>query len=606
MLFSLPRIYKIGIISVVSIVIFSFVLFYYIQTLTESNVRNTLLAEQIDRQRATSRSLSQHIGSDLSLVMTVLDGLSNSAHIQQGDLFSEKANHLIQEKYKIIDNIIDKIFVLDKNDVVATSLSQSSTDKYLGSDFSQREWVKEAKRNLEPVFSKGFERQGLYMVYIAVPIINRDDNKYIGLIGASIPTEKFFARYGNVHDINSQFLVIYDKNGTILAVGADKSLVGKNFFGTVVQNFINHNEILNNLTRTLLKGNPNYGIYDYGLSERINTGQPIMVENRPAYFLQIVTPTEQVFSKTSDTLFTERLKGYSLLIAVFAAVASLIIFLLKWNNTMEKEVIKRTKALNKSNIQLGIMSKELKTSNLSLQNANEQLKQHDKLQKEFINMAAHELRTPIQPILGLTDVLRDYVSDSHQSHLLEVIMRNAKRLQRLSCDILDVSKIESSLLKLSKSPVELNEKIKTVINDIENGYDNQSNKNVKILFEPKEPITVYADRDRIYQVLSNLLNNAMKFTKNGTITVSTSVNYSANNYDKEVIISITDTGTGITPELMPKLFSKFVTSSSHGTGLGLFISRGIVEAHGGRIWVENNSNGVGASFSFSLPINSLN
>ncbi|MGI8719245.1 MAG: cache domain-containing protein [Nitrososphaeraceae archaeon] len=215
-------------------------------------------------QRATSRSLSQHIGSDLSLVITVLDGLSNSAHIQQGDLFSEKSNQLIQEKYKIIDNIIDKIFVLDKNDVVATSISQSSMDKYLGSDFSQREWVNEAKRDLdlEPVFSNGFERQGLYTIYIAVPIINRDDNKYIGLIGASIPTEKFFARYGNVHDINSQFLVIYDKNGTILAVGADKSLVGKNFFGTFVQNFIAHNEILNNLTRTLLKGNSTYGIYD--------------------------------------------------------------------------------------------------------------------------------------------------------------------------------------------------------------------------------------------------------------------------------------------------------------------------------------------------------
>jgi signal transduction histidine kinase len=234
------------------------------------------------------------------------------------------------------------------------------------------------------------------------------------------------------------------------------------------------------------------------------------------------------------------------------------------------------------------------------------LNQHDKIQKEFINMAAHELRTPIQPILGLADVLRDYISDSYQAKLLDVIMRNAKRLQRLSCDILDVSKIESSLLKLSKSPVELNEKIKTVINDVENGYNDGKNSNVKIIFEPKETIIVYADKDRIYQVLSNLVNNAIKFTKNGTITVSTSVNYSANNYDKEVIVTITDTGTGITPELMPKLFSKFVTSSTHGTGLGLFISKGIVEAHGGRIWVENNSNGVGASFSISLPINSLN
>jgi signal transduction histidine kinase len=604
MFLSLPRIYKIGIVSVISIVVFSFALFYYIQTVTEKNIQSNLITQQIDRQRAASKSLSQHIGSDLTLVMTVLDGLTNSGYIQAGDINSEKTNQLIQEKYKIIDDVIDKIFVLDKNDMVTSGLSQSSADEYLGADFSQREWVKEAKRDLKPVFSKGFERQGIYTIYISVPVINRDNNQYIGLIGATIPTEKFFARYGNVHDINSQLLVIYDKNGTILAVGADRNLVGKNFFGTTVQNFIGHNVILNNLTGSLLKGQPNYGVYEYGKSERINTGQPILVQNTPTYFLQIVTPTKAIFSKISDTLFTERLKGYSLLVAVFASVGSLIIFLLKWNNTMEKEVIKRTNAMNKTNIQLGIMSKQLRKSNLSLQNANEQLRQHDKLQKEFINMAAHELRTPIQPILGLADVLRDYVSDSHQSKLLDVIMRNARRLQRLSCDILDVSKIESSLLKLSKSQVDLNEKIKNVISDVENRYDDGNNTNVKIIFEPEEIIIVYADKDRIHQVLSNLLNNAIKFTKNGTVTINTRIangsNNNANN-DKEAVVTIMDTGSGITPEIMQKLFSKFVTTSSHGTGLGLFISKGIIDAHGGRIWAENNSNGVGSSFSFSLP-----
>src|SRR3546814_4731364 len=117
----------------------------------------------------------------------------------------------------------------------------------------------------------------------------------MGLVGASIPTEKFFARYGNVHDINSQFLVIFDKNGTILAVGADRALVGKNFFGPIVQNFVDHNEILNNLTRTLLKGKSAYAIYDYGRSERVNTGQPILVQNEQRYFLQILTPTKTQF-----------------------------------------------------------------------------------------------------------------------------------------------------------------------------------------------------------------------------------------------------------------------------------------------------------------------
>ncbi len=603
MLLRLPRIYKIGIISVISIVIFSFGLFYYIQILTEKAVRSNLLTDQIERQRIAVKSLSQHIGSDLSLVMTVLDGLTNSMYFQKGDIYSvDLTNSLIREKYNLIDDIIDKVFVLDKNDIVTAGLSHTGMDKYLGADFSQREWVKDTKRIQAPVFSKGFERQSIFSIYIAVPIINREDGRYVGLIGASIPTERFFARYGNVHDINNQFLVVYDRNGTILAVGADKNLIGKNFFGTTVQNFIDHNKILNNLTRTLLKGSPANGIYDYGKTERINTGQPIFVDNKPEYFIQIVTPTKSVFSKISETLFTDRVKGYSLLVAVFASLGILMLFLLKWSNTMEKEVVKRTKALNKSNLKLGITSQQLKKSNLSLQNAIEELRQHDKIQKEFINMAAHELRTPIQPILGLADVLRDHVSDSHQAKLLDVIMRNAKRLQRLSHDILDVSKIESSLLKLSKTSVELNEKIKTAINDIENGYDNESNNNVKLLFQPKESITVNADKDRIYQVLSNLLNNAVKFTKNGTVTINTSLNNSTDNPNKEVIVTIKDTGAGISPDVMPKLFSKFVTSSNQGTGLGLFISKGIVEAHGGKIWAENNSNGIGAKFSFSLPI----
>ena len=604
MLLKLPKIYKIGILSVISIVIFSFTVFYSIQIVTEENVKSNLISEQIDRQQIASKSLSQHIGSDLTLVTTVLDGLANSVYLQEEDTDPKKITSIINEKYNSIDDIIDRIFVLDINDIVTTDLSRQGTNLYLGSDFSQREWVKETRNELKPVFSKGLEGQDIYSIFIAVPLINKEDNQYLGLIGASIPTEKFFSRYGNVHDINSQFLVVYDKNATILAVGADTNLVGKNFFGKIVQSFITQNEILNNLTTTLLTGKPNYGVYEYGKTERINTGQPVLIQDTPTYFIQVVTPTKEIFAKTADTLFTERLKSYSLLTAVFASVALLTIFLLKWSNTMEKEVIKRTQELNKSNIKLGIMSQELKNSNLSLQKANDQLRQNDKLQKEFINMAAHELRTPIQPILGLTDVLLDQSSDSHQSHLLEVVMRNARRLQRLSSDILDVSKIESSSLKLSKTPMELNEVIQTVINDFENGNKSERNKSVKIFFQPKKSIIVYVDRDRISQVLSNLLNNAFKFTKHGSVRIRIKPDENDNN--KVVHVTIQDTGTGITSELIPNLFSKFVTSSYNGTGLGLFISKGIIEAHGGRIWAENNSNGIGASFTFSLPITSLN
>ena len=565
-------------------------------------MKSSLIKEQVQRQLTSTMAISQHIGSDLSLVMAVLDGLGNSAYLQNEELSAEKTKNLIEEKYGVVKNIVDRIFILDKNDIVTIGLSPEGKDRYLGADFSQRPWVQEAKRTLKPVFSEGFERQGIYTTFIAIPIINRENSQYLGLIGASIPTESFFAHYGNVHDINSQFLVVLDKKGTLLAVGASKDLVGKNFFGPFVQKFINYNQVLDNLTKNLLNGKPGYAIYDYGRGERINTNYPIFVQGKPNYFIQAVTPTNVIFSNIGDTLFEERLKSYSLLVGTLIAVAVLIIFLVKWSSTMEKEVVKRTRELKESNLKLDTMTKDLKNSNISLQEAYQQLKENEKIQKDFINVAAHELRTPIQPILGLSGILHSELRNPSQKEMINIVMRNAKRLQRLSQDILDASKIESGLLKLHKERFDINEKIKTVISDIENGPDvYMKNKDVKIVFEPKESLYVYADKERSYQVIFNLLKNALKFTETGTITITTAMKRDINKDDGELVVTIADTGRGIDSDVMPRLFSKFVSKSDSGTGLGLFISKNIIETHGGKMWAQNDSNGVGAIFSFTLP-----
>jgi signal transduction histidine kinase len=604
MTFFSSKVRSVGILSVIIIVIFSFGTFYFIQNITESEVRNSLIKEQVERQRTSTMAVSQHIGSDLSLVVAVLDGLANSGYIQSGELSSEKTKNLMEQKYDTVEQIVSRLFVLDKNDIVTIGLSLAGTDRYLGADFSQRAWVQQAKQTLKPVFSDGFERQGIYTIFIAMPIINKENNQYIGLIGASIPTEAFFAHYGNVHDINSQFLVVLNKKGTLLAVGATERLVGRYMFGDTVQSFVNHNEILNNLTKSLLQGNSVYALYNYGIGERINTGHPIFVQGQPTFFLQIVTPTSAILSNIGDTLFFERLKSYSLLVGTLAAVAVLIIFLIKWSRTMEMEVINRTKELNESNSKLDVMTRELTNSNISLQRANAQLKEQEKIQKEFINVAAHELRTPIQPILGLSGILQSKIRNADQREMLNIVIRNARRLQRLSQDILDVSKIESRLLKLSRSRVDLTEVIKTVISDINNTPDSVTyNRNVNIVFQPKEPIIVNADRDRLYQVISNLLKNALKFTEDGIVSINIErKRENDSNNHAEAVVTITDSGKGIDPEILPRLFSKFATKSDTGTGLGLYISRAIIEAHGGKMWAQNNPNGSGATFSFSLPL----
>jgi signal transduction histidine kinase len=247
----------------------------------------------------------------------------------------------------------------------------------------------------------------------------------------------------------------------------------------------------------------------------------------------------------------------------------------------------------------------------------EKLKEIDKMKDEFINVAAHELRTPIQPILGLSEVIHAKIKDIKQLELVSVIIKNAKRLQRLTDEILDVTKIESQSLTLQKEKFDINKKILNVIKDVEEQISD-SNK-LKILFvEPREAIFVEADKVRIYQVIANLLNNAIKFTKEGSISVSVKVtqkkdenkekekeegrDYVSSSSSRHVIVCVKDSGAGIDPEILPRLFSKFATKSFEGTGLGLFISKNIIKAHGGKIWAENNADGKGATFSFSLSI----
>ena len=263
----------------------------------------------------------------------------------------------------------------------------------------------------------------------------------------------------------------------------------------------------------------------------------------------------------------------------------------------------------------------LKESNVSLEESNtrlmakeelirtqyERLKESDKMKNEFINVASHELRTPIQPIISLSALLRPKIQDIQQRELLDVITRNAKRLLQLTEAILDVTKIESQSLTLKKELFNLNDVIINSMNDITLGVEFINNNNIQLLYKPQD-ILLEADKGRITQVISNLLSNAIKFTKIGTITISVNSEtrvHKSSSYET-VLVSVKDTGQGINPDVLSQLFTKFATKSplhgtQTGTGLGLFISKSIIETHGGEIWAENNTDGDGATFSFSLP-----
>jgi len=251
-----------------------------------------------------------------------------------------------------------------------------------------------------------------------------------------------------------------------------------------------------------------------------------------------------------------------------------------------------------------------------IEKANEELKYKDQLKDEFINIAAHELRNPIQPILGLSELLRtqeiENIKNSGEidiqkiENILDIIIRNSKRLVQLEEDILDVTRIESGTLILNKEKFSFKEVVTEILREYEQKMIH-SKKHIKLFYEfyNNDELIIYADKSRLYQIICNLLNNAIKFTNEGSITVI--VERKKNNTDNDyIVVSIKDTGTGIDSEILPKLFTKFATKSKTegGTGLGLFISKSIIERHGGRIWAINNATigeGKGSTFSFSLP-----
>jgi signal transduction histidine kinase len=652
---------KIGIILVISIIALSYGLYFLFQDTAENDIKERLFEQERQQLLDANKAISQNIISDLDSILTKLKVIAVSPYIQEGEDTQtwNKSEPLVQEMYDETKELVGKtdgMFVIDKSGIIRvnalTEEEQKRQNTFVGTNISGREYVNQAKTTLEPVFSTGlFSLDGVYRMFIAYPILNVETNEYMGLVSASIPTVDFFSRFGNVYDVQSQYLIALDRNANYLTHG-NRELVGTNFFEETAQNSSTSSAALNRLVDRVLSSEPGYTVYDSAEGERLATGYPVSVygERPPSYAVLITTTTSQIYSQIENILLGQRIETFALLAIITVAVILFTVFLFKWNSSLNVEVKRRTK--------------ELDESNRDLYEANERLKVHDKMQKEFINIAAHELRTPIMPILGVTDLIKERFEEADQNsknnnnnyneydnHELTItkeelgmIVRNCERLQHLAEDVLTTARIESKSLQLQKERFNLNQAVQEVLTDLEihvqdsynigrnklqllyesGGHNSGANNNNKKNERLGNNIIVNADKHMILQVISNLVNNAINFTRSGTISVEVertaatkSSNNNNNDYnndnsknynnDLEAVVKIKDTGSGIDAEILPRLFSKFATKSDHkGTGLGLFISKSIVEAHGGRIWAENNTDGRGATFAFSIPIDYQN
>jgi signal transduction histidine kinase len=556
--------------------------------------------------------LAQHIESDLGVISTELKLISSAQGIRSGNLSDTAAMKVMDEAYSEMnllsarqysdsetDSIVDGLYLVNSDGVIAADVWIGG-GSIAGSDISSSKYFVEARESMMPQFSTGYLGSNNTLRIAASQPIVSEEGKYVGSVVATMPTTPFFRHYGNIYDIESQYMAVLDREALQL-VHPVPSLVGTPFFGEYTQNITGHNEILNAQIRQVLSGTPSNSIYEFVNGERFNTGHPVSFGGEPAYFVFIVTPTSVIYSTIDAILAAQRMESFTVLAGTTVSIAVLIFLLARWNSGLNRVVDSRTSEIMQSNARLVRANSQLEESNRQLAIANDkmiainrQLEVNEKIQKDFINVAAHELRTPIQPILGLTEIMRSRSNDPEMLEIIGTIERSAKRLLHLSSDILDAARIEGQGLNLNKESFEINE---LLLRSVQDQLPHFQSKDIKLSFEPGEKTEVLADKARIVQVISNLFSNAAKFTESGTVTL----NAKRSDGDGEVIVTLKDTGRGIDEDIMPRLFTKFATKSEKGTGLGLYISKNIVQAHGGRMWAENNS-GSGATFGFSLPI----
>ncbi|MFZ0511199.1 MAG: sensor histidine kinase [Candidatus Nitrosopolaris sp.] len=581
------------------------ILSYQYSSITAKEIAEIASQEIRSNARIEAHDLSELLIHDIQSITNNLRTLADAPTIH--DNITKLAQVLIDNAQASTKVLTDGYYLLDQHGLlIAWSNSNSSAfEKSNSLDLSSQEYFIVPKETHSPYYTSVMNSaDNVPRLYIAFPIMVPEAGFDKGGITVTKTFKGVIVAAVNVNSIGKSLqselspeiisnVGLMDKNGVFL-YARKHALIGKNYLGDEFQSSIPV-DIKNSYDGILgrsLEGKA--GAED--ITVRGNTTtisyQPVTIDGKPLWTLYIGSPHS--LASNVGALIDQQKNFSTLALMAIGAIALGIAFLiLSWNRRLEGAVDARTLELRRAN-------ESLIESNKLLASANEQLKIHDRMQNEFINVAAHELRTPIMPILGDAEYIEHKFDITNEivevdKETIASIIRNAKRLDRLATDILDVTRIESKSLKLNREQFDLSDVVSTCVQDLREQMENDdSGRNVKMVYTPRN-ILVEADKGRITQVISNLLRNAIKFTSEGIISIN------AFRKEDQVIVSVKDTGSGIDTEILPRLFSKFVTKSDKGTGLGLFISKSIIDAHRGMIWAENNADGKGCTFMFSLP-----
>ena len=584
------------------------ILSYQYSSFTANEIANISSQDVRSNARIEVYQLSRILVRSMESISNNLQGLSNSISLL--DIENDNVKRLFDSAQSSTKDLTNGYYMFDMNGEIISKTSNKSIEaSYFGIQANSSDIFLSPNTRNTTYYSSIIDVNNEFpLLFISYPVLKNNVtinnstsqsnvSNFEGIVFTTIDLSKLgeFLQKELSPEFASNVGLI-DKNGVIL-YSQNRNVVGKNYLTPEFQDLIppEIKDIYNNILTTSLTGGS--GLRDISFNDNMTTiaYQPITLDGEFLWSLYISTPHS--LASNVGYLINQQKNFSTIVIIVVGSMAFGIAFLiLSWNKRLEGAVQSRTVQLKKTN-------ESLIESNSLLGSANKQLEIHDNMQKEFINVAAHELRTPIMPILGEAELIENDISDNEFASVskeqISSIIRNAKRLDRLAADILDVTNIEGKSLKLNKSTFDIDEILSELVTEYSRHIENDQSKSkgLKILYEPIH-VSIFADRYRITQVISNIINNAIKFTDQGSISIEGTVSSS------ELTIKITDTGKGIDKEIVNRLFDKFVSRSEQGTGLGLFISKNIMESHGGTIVGYNNENGTGATFVFTLPLDS--
>ncbi|WP_415282325.1 ATP-binding protein [Candidatus Nitrososphaera sp. FF02] len=556
-----------GFAIIVAIIVVSYGLFFYLETSAEFQIRAIQFENNAREQLVLAEALADGTGMALQAPMAKLQVMAVET--------DEARLELISKVHASPGNTV----LLDGQGVVAWASPDAPWQQ--GADLSGYGWAAQTESGLAPVFAgEIMPETGEYVLVLTLPVIQ--GGTYAGQLVEFVPAESITG-YVQPRLDESQILQIVDRDA-VYVVHPDPAMVKQSFHSEEGQAAVESSEELNGLVERVVEqqaARSGSAVYRVEGEELFTVAASVPVGGATAYYMLVTSPATLFSDDINAVLATQRIQAFSILAGTSVSVIILAVFV---NRTvsLDREVRRRTSELEASN-------RTVTQQKAELERANEELKKLDNMKDEFLNVAAHELRTPITPILMAADALGESLGKRPDVRML---VRNAKKLEQLVQNVLDLARIDNNSFTLSREQVNLGELVYSIVEDFNGQMDDGRGK--KIAYETVD-VQVDVDRVRVTQVLSNILNNAIKFTKEGQITVAVEKDASS------AVVSVRDSGKGIDAEIMPKLFQKFATKSEGGTGLGLYISKNIVEAHGGRIWAENNPSG-GATFYFSLPL----